>query len=179
METKEKCVSTAHILIEISRSCRVLGLHVIFYGLKETSVFRSDPCKNHSTITFMFVSENESNDVKIIIWSNITNHNAVAISIQITAMRSCSPIQNLNSSNQDVLVSGLKTLNPTFPIMQLSSKSSLDLRLPSKYRSESSSATYSLCDRHMSIILKPKAKNPQVKSLWHCQGYFLSESQAA
>ncbi len=62
--------------------------HMIFYRLKKTSSFGTDPCKNHTIIFNMSFNENENNYIKIRISSNLDNHIATAI---ISSFFSVSP----------------------------------------------------------------------------------------
>ena len=62
-------------------------LHITLYRLKKTSLFGTDSHKHHIIIILMFFNENENNDVKSIIPSNIANHIAIAISFKLIAMR--------------------------------------------------------------------------------------------
>ncbi len=63
------------------------GLHVILYRLKKTSLFGADPCKHHTMVISMFFSENDNNDVKVIIPCNLKNHTASTIQVQIIAIK--------------------------------------------------------------------------------------------
>ncbi len=56
------------------------GLPILLYRLQKSSLFGTDPCKNHTII--MFFSENEINDVKAIIPSNMGNHVEIVASDQ-------------------------------------------------------------------------------------------------
>ncbi len=86
--TGKKCVKISFNLnIAVLQSFP--GLHVIFYRLKKTSLFSlvQIPAKICHYRVEMFVSEKENTDVKIIIPSSIANHIAIAVLLQIIAIR--------------------------------------------------------------------------------------------
>ncbi len=69
------------------------GIHIIFYKLKKTSLFGSDPFKSHIIIK-MFFSENLNNYVKINFSFNGENHMTFAVSFQKSQLHIFSKLCN-------------------------------------------------------------------------------------
>ncbi len=63
------------------------GLHIIFYRLKEASLFGTGPRKNHIIIILMFINEKEKNHLKMSIPSSI---------VQIVTLQESQSLQNLS-----------------------------------------------------------------------------------
>ncbi len=63
------------------------GLHIIFYRLKEASLFGRQPCKNQTIIISICLSMKEKNDVNTIVHSSIANHIVIVVLLQIITIR--------------------------------------------------------------------------------------------
>lgn len=60
--------------------CQVAEMPQPMHHILHTSLFGTNPLKNHTIINVMIYRENNNNDVKMIIRCNIANHFAITIS---------------------------------------------------------------------------------------------------
>lgn len=77
------------------------GLHIIFYRLKKTHLFGTDPCKNHIVNIKICFSVNMNNYVKMIIPSNIANAKSIKrITIRYSFQKNIQPYQQIKWSDK-------------------------------------------------------------------------------
>ncbi len=69
-------------LIQILLCFRGVLAYTSYSRLKKTSLFGTDSCKNRTIIILIYLSTKKNIDVKMIIYSSIANHIAIATSLQ-------------------------------------------------------------------------------------------------